>query len=137
MADNAMHLPPALDPVAVPTLLPCPFCNGTAEFGNPDEHAGNYVFCETCGAASHWADSTEEAGMVWNRRTGDPVALLAEVEQLRAQLQYTHAACRQGVQLLKRLIDWDAVDYGEMQQVLRALDVASGSVVLRGGGGEK
>ena len=52
-------------------LLPCPFCNGDAEFQRlGDRRQSCIVACTNCGARHESPDQDEFNGSSWNRRFG-------------------------------------------------------------------
>lgn len=49
------------------TLKACPFCCGPAAFER-SYSGGPYVLCGQCGAATMFAETTEDAARLWNTR---------------------------------------------------------------------
>ncbi|HWV11701.1 MAG TPA: Lar family restriction alleviation protein [Sphingobium sp.] len=49
-------------------LLPCPFCNGPADYTGR-EGQGYRVVCKHCDARGGWGDYGYQAEAAWNRRT--------------------------------------------------------------------
>lgn len=56
----------------LPTLLPCPFCGGTAYI--EDERSPFCVTCESCACEGPWAKRAGLAIKLWNQRIPMPYA---------------------------------------------------------------